>query len=95
MSMNINNYKINQFEEYYSNRNWNHTTKFGIHISFQHSADGINGIVINYYLMCGILVFVATINFVMDPKDTNRGVLLVTTFLVLATFFTIAHVTKI
>ena len=45
--------------------------------------------------MCGILVLVATISFLMDPKDTNRGVLLATVLLVLATFFTVAHVNEI
>ena len=92
-SHNTNNYKIDDFVEYYSNANLK--SKFGIHISFQRTTDGINGVVINNHLICGMLVLSATINFVMNPKDTNRGVLLVTIFLVLATFFTAANVNEL
>ena len=93
MSSDTNNYKITDFTEYISTNS--NIPTFGIHISFERNTDGIDGIVINYHLMCGILVLVATINFLIDPKDTDgRGGLLVTVFLVLTTFFTVAQVNK-
>ena len=88
-----NNYKITNITEYKSTHS--NIPTFGIHISFERDIDRINGIVITYHLMCGILVLVATINFLIDPKDTDgRGGLLVTVFLVLTTFFTVAQVDK-
>ena len=93
MSHVTNNYKITNITEYKSTHSIIPT--FGIHISFERDIDRINGIVITYHLMCGILVLVATINFLIDPKDTDgRGGLLVTVFLVLTTFFTVAQVDK-
>lgn len=86
----INNYKITKITKSPRGRN---LPTFGIRISFERNTVGIDGIVINYHLMCGLLVLVATINFLIDPKDTDgRGGLLVTVFLVLTTFFTVAQV---
>ena len=91
LSEDTNNYKITKFTEYKNTSG--DIPIFGIRIGFERNIDGLNGIVINYHLMCGILVLVATINFLIDPKDTDgRGGLLVTVFLVLTTFFTVAQV---
>ena len=93
MSEDTNNYKITKFAAYKNTSS--NMPIFGIRISFERNTDGINGIVINYHLMCGILILVATINFLIDPKDTDgRGGLLVTVFLVLTTFFTVAQVNE-
>ena len=68
-------------------------SSFVIRVSFERNAEGINGILINYHLMCGTLVLVATVNFLIDPKIVpGRAGLLVTLFLVLANFFTCAQV---
>jgi len=88
LSDETNNYIITSYDVYKTS---NDTPKFGIHFSFERTTDGINSVALNYHLICGILVLVATISFLMDPKDTNRGVLLATVLLVLATFFTVAH----
>ena len=45
--------------------------------------------------MCGMLILVASINFLIDPKVVpGRAGLLVTMFLVLTTFFSDAQVKK-
>ena len=92
-SHNTNNYKIDDFVEYYSNANLK--SKFGIHISFQRNSDGIHGILIYYHLMCAVLVLVSSINYVIDPKVVpGRAGLLITVYLVLTTFFSDAQVHK-
>ena len=74
-----------------------HTTasapNFGVKIIFERNLDGKHGILISYHLMCGMLVLVASINFLIDPKVVpGRAGLLVTLFLVLTTFFKAAQV---
>ena len=68
--------------------------KFGIQISFERNSKGINGILINYHLISSILVLVAAINFLIDPKLVpGRAGLMVMIFLVLTNLFTSAQVT--
>ena len=68
--------------------------KFGIRISFERNSKGINGILINYHLISSILVLVAAINFLIDPKLVpGRAGLMVMIFLVLTNLFTSAQVT--
>ena len=70
-------------------------SKFGIQISFERNSQGINGILINYNLVCAILVLVAAINFLIDPKVVpGRAGLMVTIFLVLTNIFTSAQVIR-
>ena len=70
-------------------------SKFGIQISFERNSQGINGILINYHLICAILVLVAAINFLIDPKVVpGRAGLMVTIFLVLTNVFTSAQVIR-
>ena len=67
--------------------------KFGIQISFERNSKGINGILINYHLISSVLVLVAAINFLIDPKVVpGRAGLLVTLFLVMTGFFSDAQV---
>ena len=67
--------------------------KFGIRINFERKQSGINGILINYHMMCAMLVFVASINFLIDPEVVpGRAGLLVTIYLVLTSFFSSAQV---
>ena len=91
MSNDTNKYIIKPFELHKHPND----SSFGIQISFERNAKGINGILINYHLTCATLVLVATVNFLIDPKVVpGRAGLLVTIFLVLANFFTSAQVTK-
>ena len=70
--------------------------KFGIQISFERNSKGINGILINYHLISSVLVLVAAINFLIDPKVVpGRAGLMVTIFLVLTNIFTSAQVTEL
>ena len=89
MSNETNGYAIKSFEEYRSN----YSSIFGIRIKFERNYKGTNGILINYHLMCAILVLVGSINFLIDPKVVpGRAGLLVTLFLVLTNFFSDAQV---
>ena len=63
------------------------TAEFGVKIKFERNIDGQNEILISYHLMCGILVLVASINFLIDPKDSNRAAILIALLLILATIF--------
>ena len=91
MSNDTNKYIIKPFEVYKHSNG----SSFVIRVNFERNAEGINGILINYHLMCATLVLVATVNFLIDPKVVpGRAGLLVTLFLVLANFFTCAQVTK-
>ena len=93
LSNDTNKFIIKPFELY---QHTNDPGKFGIQICFERNSEGINGILINYHLMCATLVLVATINFLIDPKVVpGRASLLVILFLVLTNFFTHAQVTKI
>ena len=80
-----NGYAINSFEQYSSKD----SSIFGIRIKFERNSKGTSGILINYHLMCAILV----LNFLIDPKIVpGRAGLLVTLFLVLTNFFSNAQV---
>ena len=69
------------------------STRFGIKIRFERNSMGIIRILVNYHLMCGILVLAASINFLIDPNIVpGRAGLLVTLFLVLTNFFSDAQV---
>ena len=71
----------------------NDAAKFGLKIKFERNSKRTNGILINYHLMCAMLVLVASINFLIDPKVVpGRAGLLVTLFLVLTKFFSDAQV---
>ena len=84
-----NGYAINSFEQYSSKD----SSIFGIRIKFERNSKGTSGILINYHLMCAILVLVGSINFLIDPKIVpGRAGLLVTLFLVLTNFFSNAQV---
>ena len=91
MSNDTNDYNINSIEVYH----FNLTSKFGIHVKFERNTNGIISILINYHMICAMLVFVASINFLIDPKVVpGRAGLLVTIFLVLTNFFSGAQVKK-
>ena len=66
--------------------------RFGILVNFERDTDAKNGILISYNLMCAILVVISLVNFLMDPKDSNRAAILVALILVLATIFNSAQV---
>ena len=69
------------------------STRFGIKIAFERKIDATYGILINYHLMCSMIIMVSAINFLVDPKMvTGRAGLLVTLFLVLTNFFCKAQV---
>ena len=68
--------------------------KFGILVNFERNNKGKNGILISYNLMCAILVMISSVNFLIDPKDSNRAAVLVALILVLATVFNAAQVFK-
>ena len=65
---------------------------FGIRVNFERNSKGKNGILISYNLMCAILVMISLVNFLIDPKDSNRAAVLVALILVLATVFNAAQV---
>ena len=91
-SNDTNSYKLNSFEIIHQND----AANFGIKIKFERNDRGINGILINYHLMCAMLILVASINFLIDPKVVpGRAGLMVTIFLVLTNIFTSAQVTEI
>ena len=90
MSQDTNSFSIESFEIVRSNAS---TAKFGVKMIFERNSHGKHGILISYHLMCGMLVLVASINFLIDPKVVpGRAGLLVTLFLVLTTFFKAAQV---
>ena len=66
--------------------------RFGIKILFERAIDETNGILINYNLMSAIIVLVSSVNFLIDPKDSNRAAILIALILVLATVFNSAQV---
>ena len=92
MSNDTNDYSIESFEVIASKD----SGKFGIRVRFERNSKSYWGLLINYHLMCGMLVIVAAINFLIDPKVVpGRAGLLVTIFLVLTNFFSDAQVIKI
>ena len=88
MSSNINGYKLTSFKIIPTDG----LANFDINIVFERNSNGTNGILINYHLMCAILVIAASINFLFEPRDTNRSCLLVALILVLASIFSDAQV---
>ena len=83
----IDDYKITSIEGY------NNSAEFGIIIEVERTMEGITNILLNYHMICAILVIVASINFLIDPKVVpGRAGMLVTIFLVLTTFFSDAQV---
>ena len=66
--------------------------KFGIWLRFERNSKGTTDILISYNLMCAILVMISLVNFLIDPKDSNRAAVLVALILVLATIFNAAQV---
>ena len=76
---------------------YNNSAQFGINIEVERTMEGTTNILLNYHMICAILVIVASINFLIDPKVVpGRAGMLVTIFLVLTTFFSDAQVkTKI
>ena len=89
MSTNINGYTLKSFEIIHTNG----LANFDIEIILKHNSEGTNGILISYHWMCAMLVVIASINFLIDPKVVpGRAGLLVTLFLVLTAFFSDAQV---
>ena len=89
MSNKKNDYTITAIEEFRSKD----PARFGINISFERDIDDTHGIIINYHLMCAIIVLVSSVNFLVDPKIVpGRAGVLVTLFLVLTNFFCNAQV---
>ena len=89
ISNDTNNYALNSIEVYH----FYLTSRFGIHVRFERNSNGIITILMNYHMICAMLVFVASINFLIDPKVVpGRAGMLVTLFLVLANLFTGAQV---
>ena len=86
----------NDINSYHFNKpfeNYTMGSTFGLQISFERNTKGISGILINYHFMCAILVWIASINFLIDPNVVpGRAGLLVTLFLVLTNFFSAAQV---
>ena len=76
---------------------YNNSAQFGINIEVERTMEGTTNVLLNYHMICAILVIVASINFLIDPKVVpGRAGMLVTIFLVLTTFFSDAQVkTKI
>ena len=90
LSNDTNNYLIKPFEIFHSND----PARFGIEIRFEHHSEGIVSIIVNYHI-CGTLILVSSMNFLIDPKVVpGRAGLLVTVLLVLTNFFASAQVSK-
>ena len=87
----IKSYEIKTIDTIVS-RNKDGEQRFGILVNFERNTDAKNGILISYNLMCAILVVISLVNFLMDPKDSNRAAILVALVLVLATIFNSAQV---
>ena len=83
-SNDTNSFLIKSFETVLSTAS---APNFGVKIIFERNLDGRHGILISYHLMCGMLVLVASINFLIDPKDSNRAAILIALLLILATIF--------
>ena len=73
----------------------NDAAKFGLKIKFERNSKRTNGILINYHLMCAMLVLVASTNFVFDAKDSNRSCMLIALLLVQTSYFSAAQVLQI
>ena len=86
MSNDINGYDIKSFEGFASK------AKFGIRVRFEQNSKARGGFLLKYHLMCAILVLVASANFLIDPKDSNRASILVALLLVFTNILTPAQV---
>ena len=86
----INSYAIKSLEKFVTKEDGRET--FGILVTFERNSKGINAILISYNLMCATLVMISLVNFLIDPKDSNRAAVLVSLILVLATVFNAAQV---
>ena len=74
-------------------KGYNNSAQFGINIEVERTMEGTTNVLLNYHMICAILVIVASINFLIDPKVVpGRAGMLVTIFLVLTTFFSDAQV---
>ena len=73
-------------------RNEDGKETFGILVNVERNTHGQSGILISYNLMCAILVMISLVNFLIDPKDSNRAAILIALILVLATIFNSAQV---
>ena len=88
LSNDTNNYLIKPFRIFHSNN----PARFRIEIRFEHHSEGIVSIIVNYHI-CGTLILVSSMNFLIDPKVVpGRAGLLVTVLLVLTNFFASAQV---
>ena len=65
---------------------------FQLWLKFRRSTKSIRNILISYNLMCAMLVMISLVNFLIEPKDTNRAAILVALILVLATIFNTTEV---
>ena len=89
MTQKKNNYIIKAFEEY----SLKDPARFGINFTFKRDIEATYDILLNYNLMCAIIVLVSAVNFLVDPKVVpGRAGVLVTLFLVLTNFFCDAQV---
>ena len=70
----------------------NYSSEFALQINFERNSEGITGILLQYHLICAILVILASINFLFDAKDTNRSCLLAALLLVMTTIFSVGQV---
>ena len=70
----------------------NYSSTFSLQINFERNSEGITGILLQYHLICAILVILASINFLFDAKDTNRSCLLAALLLVMTTIFSVGQV---
>ena len=89
MSKKKNNYIIKVIEDY----TLKDPARFGINITFKRDIEETYEILMNYNLMCAIIVLVSSVNFLVDSKVVpGLAGVLVTLFLVLTNFFCNAQV---
>ena len=67
-------------------------TEFILWLSFKRSAKAMTLILISYNLMSAMVVMISLVNFLIEPKDTNRAAILVALILVFATISNTAQV---
>ena len=84
----LKNYIVKSFDLFHS---MEEGKSFGIWIIFERNDESTNGFLVSYHLVCGILVMIASINFLVDPKDSNRAAILVALILVLTVIFDMAQ----
>ena len=89
MSNTTSNYNIKPLKV---NAHSNDSSKFALQINFERNSDGITSILLQYHLICAILVILSSTNFLFDAKDTNRSCLLAALLLVMTTIFSVGQV---